>query len=257
MTIATKNGAIIVKDGKFAENCGCCGGWYCSGGDQSCVCPTESISGITVSITATDFLLHAQYRDISNTPNYGSYLHMISRLNGTHALAPLSSEKDFWAKSFSPIRTNQGGCVLCQSNGQDIRVSFSPIFNNRITVTLCSYWSSIVTTGSDSGLQYFDEGDTIRVGDRTYTFGQYDSVSENNVGNPDRLRNVRIAPSAAFCWSLVSQCVNGQRQWSPPMASTMVASESYGGVLAWIPISTADSVTGQDSLTVNSVTISY
>ena len=29
MTIATKNGAIIVKDGKLAESCGCCGGWYC------------------------------------------------------------------------------------------------------------------------------------------------------------------------------------------------------------------------------------
>ena len=29
MTIATKNNAIIVKDGKLAENCGCCGGWYC------------------------------------------------------------------------------------------------------------------------------------------------------------------------------------------------------------------------------------
>lgn len=26
MTIATRNGAIIVKDGKAAENCGCCGG---------------------------------------------------------------------------------------------------------------------------------------------------------------------------------------------------------------------------------------
>jgi hypothetical protein len=29
MTLATKNNAIIVKDGKLAENCGCCGGWYC------------------------------------------------------------------------------------------------------------------------------------------------------------------------------------------------------------------------------------
>jgi len=26
MTIATKNGSIIVKDGKLAENCACCGG---------------------------------------------------------------------------------------------------------------------------------------------------------------------------------------------------------------------------------------
>lgn len=29
MPLATKNNALIVKDGKIAENCGCCGGWYC------------------------------------------------------------------------------------------------------------------------------------------------------------------------------------------------------------------------------------
>jgi hypothetical protein len=29
MPLATKNNAIIVKDGKLAEGCGCCGGWYC------------------------------------------------------------------------------------------------------------------------------------------------------------------------------------------------------------------------------------
>ncbi|NDD55938.1 hypothetical protein EBZ39_19080, partial [bacterium] len=29
MTIATKIGSLIVKDGKLAENCGCCGGWTC------------------------------------------------------------------------------------------------------------------------------------------------------------------------------------------------------------------------------------
>ena len=29
MPLATKNNAIIVKDGLLAENCGCCGGWYC------------------------------------------------------------------------------------------------------------------------------------------------------------------------------------------------------------------------------------
>lgn len=29
MTIATRNGAIIVRDGKLAEDCACCGGWYC------------------------------------------------------------------------------------------------------------------------------------------------------------------------------------------------------------------------------------
>jgi hypothetical protein len=29
MTLATKNGSLIVKDGRLAENCGCCGGWWC------------------------------------------------------------------------------------------------------------------------------------------------------------------------------------------------------------------------------------
>jgi hypothetical protein len=31
MPLATKNNAIIIKDGKLAENCNCCGGWYCYG----------------------------------------------------------------------------------------------------------------------------------------------------------------------------------------------------------------------------------
>lgn len=29
MPLATKNNAIIIKDGRLAENCDCCGGWYC------------------------------------------------------------------------------------------------------------------------------------------------------------------------------------------------------------------------------------
>jgi hypothetical protein len=29
MSIAIKNGQVVVKDGRLAENCDCCGGWYC------------------------------------------------------------------------------------------------------------------------------------------------------------------------------------------------------------------------------------
>jgi len=36
MTLATKNGSLIVKDGKLAEDCGCCGGWYCYPAFGSC-----------------------------------------------------------------------------------------------------------------------------------------------------------------------------------------------------------------------------
>jgi hypothetical protein len=44
--IATKNNAIILKDGKLAENCGCCGGWWCydgaASGDCFCICEDSS-----------------------------------------------------------------------------------------------------------------------------------------------------------------------------------------------------------------------
>jgi hypothetical protein len=43
MTLATKNGSIIVKDGKLAENCGCCGGWYCDGKSIDNCCNASSL----------------------------------------------------------------------------------------------------------------------------------------------------------------------------------------------------------------------
>jgi hypothetical protein len=46
MPIATKNNAIIVKDGKLAENCECCGGWYCDS-----VCQEVTRRGLTVSVS--------------------------------------------------------------------------------------------------------------------------------------------------------------------------------------------------------------
>ena len=52
MPLATKNGSIIVKDGKLAENCGCCGGWYCCA-SRSCL--ADDITSIKVSITAEDW----------------------------------------------------------------------------------------------------------------------------------------------------------------------------------------------------------
>jgi hypothetical protein len=39
--IATKNNAIIIKDGKLAENCGCCGEWYCDQQYGACCTGTE------------------------------------------------------------------------------------------------------------------------------------------------------------------------------------------------------------------------
>ena len=50
MTLATKNGSLIVKDGKIAENCDCCGGWYCCAGVSLC----PDMLRVSVSISASD-----------------------------------------------------------------------------------------------------------------------------------------------------------------------------------------------------------
>ena len=44
MPLATKNNAIIVKDGLLAENCDCCGGWYCDSKYGCCI-----INGVATS----------------------------------------------------------------------------------------------------------------------------------------------------------------------------------------------------------------
>jgi len=43
--LATKNGWLIVKDGKVAEDCNCCGGWYCDN-----VCQEVFKHNLTVSV---------------------------------------------------------------------------------------------------------------------------------------------------------------------------------------------------------------
>lgn len=56
MSIATKNGSVILKSGSVAENCGCCGDWYCYNQCADFYCPPSS--AVTVSLTAADFLLN-------------------------------------------------------------------------------------------------------------------------------------------------------------------------------------------------------
>lgn len=48
MPLATKNNSLIVKDGKVAENCNCCGGWYCYGG---CGCSGQRPAAIAASLS--------------------------------------------------------------------------------------------------------------------------------------------------------------------------------------------------------------
>lgn len=49
MTLATKNGSLILKDGKLAENCNCCG-WYCF--PEECCRPCLVVAFQTVGGTS-------------------------------------------------------------------------------------------------------------------------------------------------------------------------------------------------------------
>lgn len=84
MSIATKNGSIIVKDGSIAENCGCCEtGWYCC----NSLCRQDMVQSVSVTLTMSDYLVWTKER-------YGQgplYLHasigcLGSAYAGTHTL---------------------------------------------------------------------------------------------------------------------------------------------------------------------------
>jgi hypothetical protein len=53
MPLAAKNNALIIKDGSLAENCGCCGEWYCCADIR---CTIESIQRISLTIDSQDYL---------------------------------------------------------------------------------------------------------------------------------------------------------------------------------------------------------
>lgn len=69
MPLATKNGSLIVKDGKVAENCNCCGDWYCYGcGEGFKYSPFSGLDCTafgTVSINGgSSYVSYANYSDV-------------------------------------------------------------------------------------------------------------------------------------------------------------------------------------------------
>lgn len=103
MTIATKNGVPIVKDGVIASNCGCCGGWYCCDDrlfSGSCrVTSLGSLVGVSVTINAQDYKKVVAFSNRKCFSEFGiQQPHVIgrqavgitlgSRLAGTFSLTP-------------------------------------------------------------------------------------------------------------------------------------------------------------------------
>jgi hypothetical protein len=122
MPLATKNNSIIIKDGKLAENCGCCGGWYCCA-DKACLAKPSSV---TLSVVAEDF--YAQY---SATDNFGAYQSSAcffgSAINGTHTLTsitPTGGYSSAWQKTFSAAPSGCAPSVFTLMLAADSRIAF-------------------------------------------------------------------------------------------------------------------------------------
>jgi hypothetical protein len=81
-SIGTKNGSVIVKDGKAAENCNCCGGWYCCM-DGKCV--GDAIKSVSATISASDWSYQLTLASSCGT-KYASAYFKGSAANGTTSL---------------------------------------------------------------------------------------------------------------------------------------------------------------------------
>lgn len=131
MTIATQGGKIIVKDGKAAEDCACCG-WYC----YPETCPCNYSKSMPQSLQATlSFSLASNMYGIALGNFTGAFLstwrttpQQASQINGTYTLT-------------RPSPSDQPCRYVFQGNNVDIRVivgTSSGSFNNESLNAGCS-----------------------------------------------------------------------------------------------------------------------
>jgi hypothetical protein len=126
MPLATKNTAIIVKDGKLAESCGCCGGWYCC---ASLSCIPLDVSSVSVSITAEDYLAKYDMRDnlvSANSPYKSSAGFLGSLFSGTRQLTKVASTQSpamsRWETTYSGFPTGCGSQTLSVTLNANSRI---------------------------------------------------------------------------------------------------------------------------------------
>jgi hypothetical protein len=220
MPIATKNNAIIIKDGKLAENCNCCGGWYCY--DSRCSCPTSTITGITARITGTDYIRHSRHVAGDGKLWYVSSLGIGSALNGDHSFAKESEYS--WKVTEQNNWINAGGCTSCIGN----KLSMSALrFRNGVDVSewrlqLCVYTTVVARySPASSSPIYYSKGDTIP--DSNFVFG--------GGNNQSAVRIILAAPQPngglLYAWNTVALCIfadvaceaNGWK-WTPTFPHT-------------------------------------
>lgn len=140
MPLATKNGAIIVKDGKLAESCGCCGGGLC-------VCDA---AGVTVSVSSGNFLRHLLLRDSFGQRFKVSLGYIAAPSSGVHVLRKVTVDG---GAGISPSKW-VSDYVPSPGSGRITAVVYRAAGNTPVRVTVgipVWYWRYAVSEASLGG----------------------------------------------------------------------------------------------------------
>jgi hypothetical protein len=134
MPLATKNNAIILKDGKLAEGCGCCGGWYCYQDSQFSdpQYAMASIQTASVTISAQDYIKWSSHTFYYG-PEYRSEGFAGAQHNGTFAL---TKSGNTWRYDFSeqPDATCVSYLLLSLAGTQwTLRFAYSKMMHSSFT----------------------------------------------------------------------------------------------------------------------------
>jgi hypothetical protein len=257
MTLATKNGSLIVQDGKIAENCGCCGDWFCY--DGRCACPTSTIKGITARIAGTDYLRHSRHVASDGKLWYVSSLGLGSALEGNHSFVKVNNNA--WKVAEQNNWVNVGGCTSCTGN----KLQLSALqFSSGLDVSawrlqLCVYTTVVARySPSSSSPIYFSKGDAVP--GSSFVFG--------GGSNQSAPRSILAAPQPdgglLYAWNTTADCIfadvacepNGWK-WAPTWPHTyqyQPIQANFLGVGIGAP-SAVDQQVGQTSITINEVVI--
>ena len=124
MPLATKNNAIIVKDGKLAENCNCCAGWNCYQDCSTPIClPCGFAGSMPSSLTAT---LSFDFPEVLYLPRSATAFGGIREYSAHKVLREGAAAA---AGTFTLLRQSQSGTPTCIYTA-----TFDPFGANTISV---------------------------------------------------------------------------------------------------------------------------
>jgi hypothetical protein len=147
MPLATKGGSIIVKDGKLAENCGCCGGWNCY---QDCNTTICGDCGYTANMPSTlSATLTLSLNDTVYVPRTGTAFGGLREWN-CYKITPEDATSA--SGTFSLSRESSTSCIYSttiEGYKGEIRARVGASGANRLTLG-SNLWSC--ASDCDSGL---------------------------------------------------------------------------------------------------------